>query len=374
MKLPVLKLLSLFLLEGTSSFSVQSPNQSQSSSFFPQQSITFASSSSSQSNKYDDDGASVMYEWFNDLVSMFMLCFRVVFCYHCYQKRFLLSNLFFSHVHPNIFIAKQIDSTPYFERVVPSVLVPVSVPTALKERDNQLAFTIPSMNNAKISLRKHEVQGCTICIENINENDYGAICAKLYESQCTFNESRKQNSNTAIDNNQNLRQIVKDYFSKQTPHTGYDASIFKNNEKVESILLSSTTTTSKGEEGSNPNTINEILQTLQQKGYVTIDTNLKTNREAYTKLSSFLQKKTKQDTSIRSDTVAFLDINDGKQCELQNQFDVLMGMAAFLNDNLTFEECEFEPLLPATREKPLTNPRNIQAAEYGFGEYYVAHR
>ena len=267
-----------------------------------------------------------------------------------------------------IFIAKQIDSTPYFERVGPS-----SKPTALKETDNELAFTIPFMNDAKISFRQHEVvEGCSICIENMNENDYGAICAKLYESQCTFNELRKQNTSTTIDNNQNLRQIVKEYFSKQKPHTGYDASVFKNNDKVESILLSSTTTTKQ--EGSNPNTIDELLQTLQQKGYVTIDTNLKSNKEAYTKLSSFLQKKTKQDTSIRSDTVAFLDVNDGKQCKLENQFEVLMGMASFLNDNLPFEDCEFEPLLPATKEKPLTNPRNIQAAEYGFGEYYVAHR
>jgi hypothetical protein len=117
---------------------------------------------------------------------------------------------------------------------------------------------------------------------------------------------------------------------------------------------------------------------LITKGYVTIDTsNLQTKSESFIKLSQFLQRKTKQDNSIRSDTVAFLDLNDGIQCGLENQFRVLLGVADFLNEYLMSVdemESEYDPLLPGTKDRPLTNPRNIQAAEYGYGEYYVAHR
>mmetsp|Transcript_21645 Transcript_21645/g.32422 ORF Transcript_21645/g.32422 Transcript_21645/m.32422 type:complete len:363 (+) Transcript_21645:626-1714(+) len=204
---------------------------------------------------------------------------------------------------------------------------------------------------------------CIIQIENINESDCGTICAKLYESQCAYGEETLQKCNG------NLRQVVKKHFSSQRPHTGYDAQISKT-DKVQSIVFQD------GKNSSNDGSIDQkhdLLRVLKEKGFVTIDTQLKTSVESCVKLSAFLQKKTKQDSSIRSDTVAFLDRDDAQACGLSEQFEVLMGMANFLNENLIFKHTGYEPLLPASKDRPLTNPRNIQAAEYREGEFYVAH-
>jgi len=40
-----------------------------------------------------------------------------------------------------------------------------------------------------------------------------------------------------------------------------------------------------------------------------------------------------------------------------------MSIASCLNDNLEFEESEFEPLFPGSGRRPLTNPLEIQVAE-----------
>jgi len=51
-----------------------------------------------------------------------------------------------------------------------------------------------------------------------------------------------------------------------------------------------------------------------------------------------------------------------------------MSIASYLNDNLELEESEFEPLSPGTARRPLTNPLEIQAAEYKEDEFYTEHR
>ncbi len=271
-----------------------------------------------------------------------------------------------------ISLISQIDSTPYFER------------------DSSSSFIIPSFNNAKVtflpsSTSSTKTSSSTILkIESITPNDYGILCAKLYESQCSYT--------TTIQNNYNLRQIVKNHFSKQKPHTGYDASVFKSDQVLSNLcngIISSHTIDTNHDTNNNSHKINNILQTLIIKGYVTIDTpnnnnnnNLQITSQSYIKLSQFLQSKTKQDNTIRSDTVAFLDLDDGIQCGLENQFRFLLGIANFLNEYFLMNssgwdeiiKSEYDPLLPGTKKRPLTNPRNIQAAEYGYGEYYVAHR
>lgn len=228
----------------------------------------------------------------------------------------------------------------------------------------EISFYIPAFNeNAKVSLLLPEplslTQETIIQIKNVNINDYGMICAKLYESQCAYIRP--------IRNNQNLRDIVKSHFSMQRPHTGYDAMLSKT-DKVLSTLLSD------GSSLSDMNDVTKLLETLKDRGYVTIDTNLRTSKESNRKLSTFLQNKTIQDSSIRSDTVAFLDKNDVSKCGLEDQFELLMGMASFLNENMSFDDTGYDPLLPGLKDLPLSNPRNIQAAEYSHGEFYVAHR
>ena len=61
-------------------------------------------------------------------------------------------------------------------------------------------------------------------------------------------------------------------------------------------------------------------------------------------------------------------------CELETQFDLLMAMASWMNENYPFLSSKFEPIAPATRDLPLTNPLSVQAAEYREGDFYVAHR
>jgi hypothetical protein len=294
------------------------------------------------------------------------------------------------------FLFIQIEATPYFERVASS-----------KEGGEYDSFMIPIFNNAKVSLiqkqtpqqqqhQKQKQQQNTnnnilhLQISNVSANDYGMICAKLYESQCSYHEE--------IHNNKQLRQVVKDHFSKQKPHTGYDAMLSSKTEDLvaSTLLLQSRCSAAviddnndddddDDEDDNTDKTDNEyhppqhlqikkLLDTLQSKGFVTIDTKLKTSRKSNDKLSTFLHKKTKQDSAIRSDTVAFLDMNDAKTCGLEDQFELLMGMASFLNEHLVLEDSGFDPLSPGTKSRPLTNPRNIQAAEYSHGEFYIAHR
>jgi Rps23 Pro-64 3,4-dihydroxylase Tpa1-like proline 4-hydroxylase len=50
-----------------------------------------------------------------------------------------------------------------------------------------------------------------------------------------------------------------------------------------------------------------------------------------------------------------------------------MGIASYLNANYDFEPSTYAPVLPGTSSNPLTNPKSIQAAEYGKGNFYVAH-
>ncbi len=294
------------------------------------------------------------------------------------------------------------------------------------------------MNDAKISLFEQNERGyknendhendndnenetcdCIIQMENISENDHGMICAKLYESQCAYEfELETTETTTATDAttatattatattattavkskskslqscNDNLRRVVRKHFSSQRPHTGYDAQLSRT-EKVESILFGNANGNANGNTNAKNNnnhqsvssvsSVSWVLGTLKERGFVTIDTELKTTTESCHKLSTFLQKKTKQDSSIRSDTVAFLDADDAHSCGLDEQFELLMGIANFLNENgnenengsFEFEYTGYEPLPPGTKERPLTNPRNIQAAQYGKGEFYVAHR
>ena len=118
----------------------------------------------------------------------------------------------------------------------------------------------------------------------------------------------------------------------------------------------------------------QILDDLATNGYVILDDVYPASRESHSMLSKLLVEKTCQGNHIRTDTVAFISRDDAISCELKTQFDLLKAMASFLNDNYKFETTIYNPLPPATREKPLTNTLAVQAAEYKEGEFYVEHR
>ena len=222
--------------------------------------------------------------------------------------------------------------------------------------EEELNFSIPAFKDAKVSLMRMEIKSYekyVISVDGASKNDFGTFCAKLYESQFLSGV-------IGIDRS-HLRQLVRDHFKSVKPHTGYDAELSRPSEEIVESLF-----------GPHEKK-HSILHVLKMKGYVTLDTNFKTDEKANSKLSTFLCKKTKQSSSIRSDTVSFLNKEDARMCGLDTQFDVLLGIASYLNENMDFEATAYEPLLPGTNRKPLSTPRTIQAAEYGKGEFYVAH-
>lgn len=126
----------------------------------------------------------------------------------------------------------------------------------------------------------------------------------------------------------------------------------------------------------------DILTTLAHDGFVVVNTELKMSKRANWLLSDMLTEKTTQDTSIRSDSVKFLNDKIAKDCELHEQCDMLLGIAGYMNECMPMipsssvsdnTNNNYPPLLPATHANPLTNPHMVQAAAYGCGEYYVAH-
>jgi hypothetical protein len=54
-------------------------------------------------------------------------------------------------------------------------------------------------------------------------------------------------------------------------------------------------------------------------------------------------------------------------------YDLLMGVASYLNDNLSFRYSPHPVIGPATDAKPLTIPKGIQLAEYRQSGFYKAH-
>lgn len=231
-----------------------------------------------------------------------------------------------------------------------------STPFFVLCREGSLDFTIPAFNNANVCLFPQETSNnmdYVISVHGASEEDFGALCARFYESQSSYDM-------TDVDT-AHLRKLVRNHFKTVKPHTGYAANVSRATQEIIDSIFGDSDQKFR------------VLDSLKSKGFVTLDTPLKTEADSNDRLSAFLKNKTKQSSSIRSDTVSFLDKNDATVCGLELQFDVLLGIASFLNENMEFDASENDPLFPGTRENPLTTPGTIQAAEYGIGEYYVAH-
>jgi hypothetical protein len=188
---------------------------------------------------------------------------------------------------------------------------------------------------------------------HVSEQEFGWICTKFYESKSFF----QGRVDTKL-----LRTVVAQHHSSLPPHPGYCAQSADATEsqQIQNIFAN------------NP----QFLNHLQDQGYVVLDTECKTDSWQHEKLSTFLVETTGQDPSVRSDTVHFLTRHDAIESGVQKQFDLLMSIASFLNTHLgphQFLESPYEPLLPGTRDNPLTIPQCVQLAEYGYGDFYIAH-
>ena len=190
-------------------------------------------------------------------------------------------------------------------------------------------------------------------LDSASKEDFGWICSKFYESRNSFSEM--------IDVT-NLRQVVFTHMNSLPPHPGFDAALARlaGSDRVKDLFSSTGRTAS------------DILKDFSSNGFVVLD-GPETSEESNRHLSKYLLHKTGQTKEIRSDTVAFLEREDAVSCGLESQFDLLMGVASFLNSHYQFEASEYLPIAPGTSENPLTNPKSIQAAEYGMGDFYVSH-
>lgn len=225
--------------------------------------------------------------------------------------------------------------------------------------EETLSCTVPLMGKAQISLEPNisdrSPSGNHISTSNVleytlrigadNEEDLGFLCNKLLPVLKQENLSIHP-----------LRVCIAEYMNSLPPDPGYVAHE-GGNDKILSNMI--------GEKS---------LEELMTNGFVVLDSKMITAPVAARNLSQLLVTKTGQGKSTRGDNVSFLTEKSAEDCGLIDQFRLLMSITSYLNDNLEFEESEFEPLFPGTNRMPLTNPLEIQAAEYRAGDFYTEHR
>lgn len=187
--------------------------------------------------------------------------------------------------------------------------------------------------------------------------DFGNLCLELYKYR---NDIRDV---VSIDG---LKQNVLDYLNSQPPDPGMDAELNAacravGNEKFGMLL--------------DDMIDGESLRKFQRDGFVVIDDVMKTSQSSNEKVGKWTDKSKTAQGHVRTDTVAFLNRNNALECGLEEQYDFLLTLASHLNDNLDLFASPYKPVLPGTRDRPLTNPSrfNVQIAEYGCGDYYNAH-
>ena len=192
-------------------------------------------------------------------------------------------------------------------------------------------------------------------VDGATRDDFGWLCQKLYENRDSF----KDDIDIA-----HLRDEVFSHVNRQPPHPGHNAASTElaHMNVIEDLFNSVTEKSSQ-----------DVLDELSKTGFVVLDNTVKTTKEMHENLGNYLNLKTGQSKDIRRDTVAFLEREDAQACGLGSHFNVLMGIASYLNENYDFKASVRSPIAPATVQNPLTNPIGIQAAEYGKGDFYVAH-
>ena len=221
------------------------------------------------------------------------------------------------------------------------------VPSHCESRD---VYAVPALGGTTVTFKMGEHKQKPAFVLSVNggtKEDFCWICAKILECKAGF-----QGIDTSF-----LESIVQEHFALAPNNAGYDASKSKGGSDFDSIFSDSA-----------------ILKNLTQRGFAVIETNVFTSRSSNEKLSRYLMKSSVQSPDIRRDNVAFLGPEEAKDCGLETQFNLLMAIASHFNEHMEFEPTGYHPIFPATVSKPLTNPECIQAAEYGEGGFYIAHR
>lgn len=187
-------------------------------------------------------------------------------------------------------------------------------------------------------------------------DDFGNLCLEIYKYRDNIR---------GVISMDHLRENVLDYLNSQPPDPGTDAEITSSeaigNDGIGAIL-DEVVDRSK-------------LEKLENDGFVVIDDVMQTSQASNDKFSRWKKKSQTGQDECRTDTVAFMDRDDAKQCGVESQYDLLLALASHLNNKLDLRDSPFAPVFPGTREKPLTNPSgsNVQMAEYGFQDFYDPH-
>jgi hypothetical protein len=195
---------------------------------------------------------------------------------------------------------------------------------------------------------KRDKNGFILLFDCQNESDVGGICYSI----CYNNRIHVHN---LIDTTP-IRSLVARHLNQLPPSSGDVPK--ERNPLVESLL-----------------DLNKLSE-LREKGFVVVDGAVQTTTESHALLSKFLVQDTGQGKAVRTDKVHFLNFKESVQCVLQDQFRLLMSCGTLLNENeklLDFPNSPYEPLPPATKDRPLTVPLDIQLAEYGLDDFYKAH-
>jgi hypothetical protein len=172
-------------------------------------------------------------------------------------------------------------------------------------------------------------------------------------------------------------------------HSNYDAAKFAwspdQTATFQRLLQSSRFSDSETTTDHDGNAVRGCIKHLTTRGYAVIDHDasvvqdpnfsLWTTAAQQDRLSDFyLEEVSSQGPTVRTDRVHFLSRAEAQTCGVQAQYDLLMGLAHFLNDHLNLAapvSPHLQPVTPATIHRPLTLPRTLQFAEYAHGDYYV---
>lgn len=201
-----------------------------------------------------------------------------------------------------------------------------------------------------------------------HDDDFGWICTKLYECSPLLNDH--------VDCGAQLRDAV---------------VLQHSNRPAASAAWNLPQTAAFERMLGGPQNVSTVLRRLNQQGYVIIDHvnsgstespspfSLVTTAEQQKQLSDYyLREASSQGPTIRTDRVHFLSRTQAAACNIQPQYDLLVGIANYLNDHhhvtlslLSSSSPHTQPAFPATLDQPLTLPRSLQFAEYGQGDYYI---
>lgn len=245
-------------------------------------------------------------------------------------------------------LLETVDSTEFFL---------MDAESSYKGKDWQWSCSVPkfgALSRVKLVLKNDSL----VLSFNENADDFGWICLKLYEC-------RELLEAAGVDCYEALRGVVAQHFNQLPADPGIDAETTSWNEKQQRRF----------EEFLGDDAIEHVLARLDREGFVVNDgDSLKTKTAAQDKLSSYLSHTTGQGDTVRTDRVHFLTKAQATTCGIQEEYDILMGLAAYFNSEqdqkVPVSEYE-QPIAPAVLDKQLTVPRLLQFAEYGENDFYT---